>query len=182
MFIDTRFNGSCREPAYCSQVNNVIKHLHTRAGLNLLIMFEPARRDKDEAGPKANPVERLSIESSSGAEDLQHDPEKKGVTSIPTEVAVDGSTEEVVGEAEEPPSAPYSAFTKAQKIAITLTVSFLAIISPLSGQIYLPALDPLSKDLGVSISLINLTITTFMVCQPRPSSKVPEKAVSSRQF
>ncbi len=65
---------------------------------------------------------------------------------------------------EEASEAPYSCFTHRQKIAITLTISFLAIISPLSGQIYLPALNSLAEDLHVSVSSINLTITTFMVC------------------
>lgn len=60
-------------------------------------------------------------------------------------------------------SPPYSRFTHRQKIGITLSVSFLAIISPLSGQIYLPALNELATDLHVSVSQINLTITAFMV-------------------
>ncbi|CAK7265624.1 hypothetical protein SEPCBS119000_001608 [Sporothrix epigloea] len=62
-------------------------------------------------------------------------------------------------------SAPYSRFTHRQKIGITLGVSFLAIISPLSGQIYLPALNELATDLHVSVSQINLTITAFMIFQ-----------------
>ncbi len=67
----------------------------------------------------------------------------------------------------EEPSAPYSTFTKGEKISITLLVSFLAIISPLSGQIYLPALDAIAQSLDVPISYINLTITTFMVRSAR---------------
>ncbi|CAK7209603.1 hypothetical protein SCUCBS95973_000496 [Sporothrix curviconia] len=66
---------------------------------------------------------------------------------------------------EEPSPPPYSRFTHRQKIGITLTVSFLAIISPLSGQIYLPALNSLATDLNVPVSSINLTITTFMIFQ-----------------
>jgi hypothetical protein len=71
----------------------------------------------------------------------------------------DGTTEPEVVEAQP----PYSSFTNGQKIAITLTVSFLALISPLSGQIYLPALEALAESLNVPVSYINLTITTFMV-------------------
>ena len=72
---------------------------------------------------------------------------------------------EVIGKTSSEPLAepPYSIFTNRQKVSITLLVSFLALISPLSGQIYLPALDPISESLNVSINLINLTITTFMV-------------------
>ncbi|OAA59624.1 Major facilitator superfamily domain, general substrate transporter [Niveomyces insectorum RCEF 264] len=65
----------------------------------------------------------------------------------------------------ETPAPPYSTFTNRQKIAITLTVSFLAIISPLSGQVYLPALNAIADDLHVPVSDINLTITTFMIFQ-----------------
>jgi len=83
------------------------------------------------------------------------------------EVQTDSDTaDSPIDSKESPVEAPqplYSTFTKGQKIAITLTVSFLAIISPLSGQIYLPALDSIAHDLQVPISYVNLTITTFMV-------------------
>lgn len=32
-------------------------------------------------------------------------------------------------------------------------------------NIYFPALNPIAKDLGVSVSLINLTLTTYMIFQ-----------------
>lgn len=35
----------------------------------------------------------------------------------------------------------------------------------LTQNIYFPALNPISNDLGVSVSLINLTLTTYMVFQ-----------------
>ncbi|KAI1412789.1 major facilitator superfamily domain-containing protein [Hypoxylon sp. FL1857] len=44
-----------------------------------------------------------------------------------------------------------------------LMVSFTAMISPLSGAMYLPALPSLSRDLNVSTSLINLTVTTYLI-------------------
>ena len=44
--------------------------------------------------------------------------------------------------------------------------SFAGLISPLSSSIYLPALNSLAHDMGVSVSLINLTITTYLVCLP----------------
>ena len=60
--------------------------------------------------------------------------------------------------------APYSIFTHAQKISIVLAVSFMGIISPLSGSAYLPALPQISADLHVSNDLINITVTTYLVC------------------
>ena len=62
--------------------------------------------------------------------------------------------------------ASYSIFTHSQKIFIVLAVSFMAIISPLSGSAYLPALPEIAADLNVSNSLINLTVTTYLVCTP----------------
>ena len=37
------------------------------------------------------------------------------------------------------------------------------MFSTLSSYIYLPALDPMIRDLGVSLSLINLSVTTYMI-------------------
>lgn len=64
------------------------------------------------------------------------------------------------GEADEP---TFSIFTEKEKIIMVLTVSFVALLSPLSGAIYLPALPAISKELNISHSLVNLTITTYMV-------------------
>ncbi|KJR85261.1 MFS transporter [Sporothrix schenckii 1099-18] len=90
----------------------------------------------------------------------------KGADGVITAVAATSEKkEDAGGENDNPPPPPYSRFTHRQKIGITLTVSFLAIISPLSGQIYLPALNSLATDLHVPISSINLTITTFMIFQ-----------------
>lgn len=35
----------------------------------------------------------------------------------------------------------------------------------LPQNIYFPALNPIAKDLGVDVSLINLTLTTYMIFQ-----------------
>ncbi|KAI0880508.1 MFS general substrate transporter [Annulohypoxylon maeteangense] len=60
---------------------------------------------------------------------------------------------------------PYSVFTHREKAAMIITVSFMAIISPLSSAIYLPVLPSLAQDLNVSASLINLTVTTYLIFQ-----------------
>ena len=59
---------------------------------------------------------------------------------------------------------PYTYFRERDKLVIILTASFLALISPISASIYLPAINTISQDLHVSITLMNLTITTYMVC------------------
>ena len=58
---------------------------------------------------------------------------------------------------------PYSTFTTNTKKLIILTASLAAFFSPLTSQIYFPALNTISADLKVSNTLINLTVTTYMV-------------------
>jgi hypothetical protein len=64
---------------------------------------------------------------------------------------------------EEPLELPYSVLSERVKVTVILTASFTAIISPISGSIYFPALNSIAADLGVSISLITLTVTTYLV-------------------
>ncbi|KAL6716027.1 hypothetical protein ACLMJK_006989 [Lecanora helva] len=61
--------------------------------------------------------------------------------------------------------APYSVFSVPQKRMIVLTASLGAVFSPMATTIYLPALNQLSRDLHVSSTLINLTVTTFLILQ-----------------
>jgi multidrug resistance protein len=42
--------------------------------------------------------------------------------------------------------------------------SWAGFFSPVSGQIYFPALNALAEDLHVTDTLINLTLTSYMVC------------------
>lgn len=44
-------------------------------------------------------------------------------------------------------------------------VTLSSFISPMTANIYFPALNPIAADLGVSIGLINLTLTTYMILQ-----------------
>ncbi|TWU76566.1 hypothetical protein ED733_007898 [Metarhizium rileyi] len=60
--------------------------------------------------------------------------------------------------------APYSAFTRRTKIWITVMVTIASVISPMTANIYFPCLDSIA-DLNVSIALINLTLTTYMIFQ-----------------
>ncbi|EHK42404.1 hypothetical protein TRIATDRAFT_33216 [Trichoderma atroviride IMI 206040] len=60
---------------------------------------------------------------------------------------------------------PYSIYSQKTKTFLIISVSFMAIISPLSSAVYLPAVPQIGHDLNVSPSLINLTITTYMIFQ-----------------
>ncbi|RGP78214.1 dityrosine transporter [Fusarium longipes] len=61
--------------------------------------------------------------------------------------------------------APYSSFTTWQKRLIVLAAATTALLSPMTAQIYFPALPAIAKDLSVTTSQINLTVTTYMIFQ-----------------
>lgn len=62
-----------------------------------------------------------------------------------------------------PDDAPYSVFPERKKIYIMLMASFSSLISPISSSIYYPALDDFARDMHVSVSMINLSVTTYLV-------------------
>ena len=59
--------------------------------------------------------------------------------------------------------APYTIFTKSQKLGIVLLVALASVYSPLSSFIYYPALTAVANDLHTTLSKVNLTITSYMV-------------------
>ena len=59
--------------------------------------------------------------------------------------------------------APWSIWSPRQKKFIVLAASCASLLSPLSSQIYFPALNAIATDLRVSNSLVNLSITTYLV-------------------
>ncbi|KAK4115904.1 MFS general substrate transporter [Canariomyces notabilis] len=63
------------------------------------------------------------------------------------------------------PGPVYTTFSKSSKRWIIAMAAFASCASPMTANIYFPALNSLSADLGVSTSLINLTLTTYMVFQ-----------------
>ena len=110
----------------------------------------PAPEDKkDEGTPEI---------SSTRSESLTEDAESRSGSQ-------DGGPEASPGvvEAQSPPR--YSIYSKWQKSLIVLGASVAAFISPLTGQIYLPALTVISSDLNITSSQVNLTITTYMIFQ-----------------
>lgn len=60
---------------------------------------------------------------------------------------------------------PYSSFTSRQKAIIVLVATLGGCFSPFTTNIYFPAIDTISHALHVSISDVNLTITTYMIMQ-----------------
>ena len=68
------------------------------------------------------------------------------------------------GTAEPEPEPPFSIFSRSEKTFVIIMASLAALFSPLSANIYYPALTVLAKDLNVSDTLTNLTITSYLVC------------------
>ncbi|KAM0484208.1 hypothetical protein ACHAPX_001627 [Trichoderma viride] len=60
---------------------------------------------------------------------------------------------------------PYSIFSRRMKIWITFMATVASVVSPMTAHIYFPALDALAEELNVSISLINFTLTSYMIFQ-----------------
>lgn len=58
---------------------------------------------------------------------------------------------------------PYSIFTPRAKIFIVVAVSISSLISPFGATTFYPALDSIARDLNVTPTLINLSLTTYMV-------------------
>lgn len=64
------------------------------------------------------------------------------------------------------PSAPlHTVFTRPQRIFIVIMISLGSFFSPLSGQIYFPAIPDIADDYHTTTGRINLTITTYMILQ-----------------
>lgn len=61
------------------------------------------------------------------------------------------------------PEPPFSVFTRGQKRWISWMASFGAMFSTLASYIYFPAVEPMANDLNVSVALINLTITCYLI-------------------
>ncbi|KAL8804010.1 MAG: hypothetical protein Q9223_005943 [Gallowayella weberi] len=74
-------------------------------------------------------------------------------------------TELDVEQPQEATESPYSVFSKPEKRWIIFLVALAGFFSPLSANIYFPAVKYLARDLHVTLELINLTITAYLVCQ-----------------
>ncbi|KAJ3332798.1 hypothetical protein HDU76_013044 [Blyttiomyces sp. JEL0837] len=60
---------------------------------------------------------------------------------------------------------PYHVMTRERKFYMVILVSLAATFSPLSSNIYFPALDQISKTLSISKETVALTVAVYMVAQ-----------------
>lgn len=114
-------------------------------------------------GMKQDPV--------AAAKEQEEEGPTEAVRDVDSEGSVSGRSgdEQELGLARTVTGPPYSIFTPRAKIFIVVAVSISSLISPFGGTTFLPALEPLARDLHVTPTLINLSLTTYMV---RPSSIV----------
>lgn len=75
---------------------------------------------------------------------------------------------DTVSPEEDPDPAPgetevYSTFSRRTRALIVLIASVASVFSSLSANIYLPATDTIADQFHVSDTLINLTLSTYMV-------------------
>ncbi|KAI1453214.1 MFS general substrate transporter [Annulohypoxylon moriforme] len=63
------------------------------------------------------------------------------------------------------PEEPYSIFDKRQKALIILVVSTAATFSGFASNIYFPAVPTIAHDLDISVELVNLTVTSYLIFQ-----------------
>ncbi|KAL5533921.1 hypothetical protein ACEPAG_381 [Sanghuangporus baumii] len=63
------------------------------------------------------------------------------------------------------PKVPYSVFSRREKWAIVCMGAFASLFSPLTANVYLPAIPTLSEQFHVTIEAINITVTVYMILQ-----------------
>ncbi|KAL2290346.1 hypothetical protein FJTKL_15480 [Diaporthe vaccinii] len=101
--------------------------------------MDPTKKNKNHQTPPtmaANQVEKLAKKDLNGGA-----------------ISIDASA----------PEPPFSVFTRGQKRWISWMASFGAMFSTLNSFIYFPAVVPMARDLNVSVALINLTITCYLI-------------------
>ena len=125
-------------------------------------IFHPKIAKDVELQEKQNPQDHVTKEET----ELESKGELNSAQEIPDTKASnatvdDSKVQEGHEQAEAQP--PYSVFGSHERRFIIVLASLAALFSPLSANIYFPALNTLARDLDVSISKINLTITTYLV-------------------
>ena len=127
-------------------------------------MQETESRKSSEA-PNADEAEIKESQYTSAQEKKQ-----ESNSEIVDKDEANGQTEpENASQEQQPPEPPFSIFTSRERNFVVIMASLAALFSPLSANIYYPALNTLSEDLHESLSKINLTITTYLVWQSNTS-------------
>lgn len=145
---------------------------------NMALSVQPYQQEQEKAKASEG-----SIEKTIGSHDLGKHVEKSqdapsvrsghSISSTSTRTDHDGHEEPADTEPRDleslhtttTNSPPFSVFTLQQKRFIVLMVAMAGFFSPLSANIYFPALNTLATDFHVSSAIINLTLTSYMIFQ-----------------
>ena len=128
------------------------------------------RRDESSTAPvDGHKPHTLSIEPGTGATDLNTNRQKPPDLEIHTTTA-NGSTNTTLMDDPESltnnaPAPLHTVFTRPQRLFIVVMTTLASFFSPLSGQIYFPAIPDIANDYHTTTARINLTITTYMILQ-----------------
>jgi hypothetical protein len=111
--------------------------------------------------------EREKSRKAETSDEIFQDPETKSPLTAPHSPKGSVTLESInnASETTSPSDAAYSSFSKSSKRWITFLVAMAGFFSPLSANIYFPALSYIAQDLNVSLELINLTVTAYLICQ-----------------
>lgn len=114
--------------------------------------------------PQNKSSESVNIKLPNGVEDSQ-----QGTRSQHPKQSInldENQEESTIGLEVEPGNPPlHTTFTFRQRIFIVTMTALASFFSPLSGQIYFPAIPDIAKDYNTSIGKINLTITSYLILQ-----------------
>ncbi|KAI4638906.1 hypothetical protein J4E93_009656 [Alternaria ventricosa] len=107
--------------------------------------------------PKVEEVKKMQTQPNHLSNDhvFAKDETAQNMTEIEAKIAIP-STETAV---------PYTVFTRAERRMITWLIGCSMFFSPFTANIYFPCLEELQHAVGVNASLINLTITTYLIVQ-----------------
>ncbi|KIV92445.1 hypothetical protein PV10_03742 [Exophiala mesophila] len=134
-----------------SLVNGSDGNAQTRA----VASTEPQDIQDHDVRPYSNPSETLAVDQTVHLSKIATNQDESHATSQLQRTVTTASAAGPV----------YSVFSKNQKRFIIFMASWAGFFSPISGTIYYPALNPLAADLNVSNTLINLTLTSYMIFQ-----------------
>jgi hypothetical protein len=151
---------------------DIISATPTRSLGNISDSSDPALSTAGTSSGTTTPTAIANIEMATDAEGEKHPRSALSEGQTPSAP----SPTELAPPTAEPPSeqpqdntpdvpAKYTIYTQWQKRLIVAGASIAALFSPLTAQIYMPALNALAADFNVTASQINLTVTTFMIFQ-----------------
>ncbi|QSS62746.1 MFS transporter [Histoplasma capsulatum] len=134
-------------------------------------------RLNDEDAPVSPEIEGNVVDAETPDNPAPTSNSEKGPSCEPEEVAEQDIQRPAGSPDPESSSRVYSIFTPAQRSYIAVSITLAAFFSPVSTTIYLPALNTLVRELSVSISLMNLTFTSYLVggdmFQPHSNPPLP---------